>query len=310
MFPACVKGPGQSICTPDVCLTPPLPPAPVPYVNIGLHSVALGTSTIVNVCAMPALNILSYLPMTTGDEAGSVGGIKSGTVAGPGYFLSGSPIVYIEKLPAVRLMSNASGNTENAQGAVLIPGQPIVYFAFDDETASRARVLDTAPFEARLLSPQVGMIRIDRFAREAVRLFFLAHRALAAQGAQRFVIDLRGCPGGDLEAAYALAAEFLPEGADLGAVVDRDGDPSPRFARRDGPYRFPLVLWIDGGTKSAAEVFAGALAHHRRAVLVGETTFGKASVQCDTTGDGAFETCAHVELPGRLCHAGTGITPM
>jgi carboxyl-terminal processing protease len=300
MFPASVKGPGQSICFPDVCLTPPAPPAPVPYVNIGLHSVASATSTIVNVCAMPALNILSFLPNTMGDEAGSMGGIKSGTISGPGYFLSGSPIVFIEKLPAVRLTSRASGNTENAQGAVLIPGQPIVYFAFDPESAAE-RVFDGAPFPTHLESKDTGVVLIDRFARDSVRLFFNAQRALVAEGARSFVIDLRGCPGGDLEAAYALAAEFLPEGSALGTVIDADGDVSTRVAHRDGPYGFPLVVLVDRATKSAAEVFAGALAHHGRATLVGEATFGKATVQRAGHGGGVLETCARVELPSGLC---------
>jgi carboxyl-terminal processing protease len=276
--------------------------------------VATATSTIVNVCAMPALNILSYLPNTMGDEAGSSGGIKSGTVSGPGYFLSGSAIVYIEKLPAVRLTSRASGNNENAQGAVLIPGQPIVYFAFDDAAPIRATgeggldpLFDGEPFGTSLESMDTGVVRIDRFARDAVRLFFNAQRSLVERGARSFVIDLRGCPGGDLEAAYALAAEFLPAGAALGSVVDADGDVSERVAHRDGPYDVPLVLLVDRATKSAAEVFAGALAHHGRATVVGEATFGKATVQRAV--GALLETCARVELPGGQCFEGRGVTP-
>jgi len=300
MLPVCVRGPGQNIAFPDVCLTPPAPPAPIPYLNIGLHSTAQKASMIVYACGMPVLNIMSFLPTTMGDEAGSVGGIKSGTVKGPGYFLQGSPIVYVEKLPAVRLTSRISANTENAQGAVLIPGQPIVYVAFDGTEEEVARLRSGDPFATELVEPSVGVVRIDRFASDSVRLFFAAQAKLVAQGATSFVIDLRGCPGGDLDAAYALAAEFLSEGALLGHVVDSDGDSTPRFASREGPYRFPLELWVDAGTKSAAEVFAAALAHHGRAELVGGPTFGKTSVECVVPtwdGDVHVATCATVTLP-------------
>jgi hypothetical protein len=197
-----------------------------------------------------------------GDEAGSSGGIKSGTVSGPGYFLSGSATVYIEKLPAVRLTSRASGNNENAQGAVLVPGQPIVYFAFDAAAPIRATgeggldpLFDGEPFTTSLDSEGTGIVRIDRFARDAVRLFFNAQRSLTERGARAFVIDLRGCPGGDLEAAYALAAEFLPAGVALGSVIDADGDVSERVTHRDGPYDFPLLLLVD-----RERVFRGVLA--------------------------------------------------
>lgn len=304
MFPASVRGPGQSICTPDVCLTPPSPPAPIPYVNIGLHSCASAASTIVNVCGMAALNIMSYLPRTMGDEAGSVGGIKSGTTAGTGYFLSGSPIVYIQKLPAVRLTSRASGNNENAQGAVLIPGQPIVFVAYGSPE-ERERLFDGRPFEAAMLSPDVGVVRIDRFAVDTVRLFFNAEAHLREQGARTIVIDLRGCPGGDLEAAYALAAEFLPEGTQLGTIVDEDGDEAIRHTSRDGAYRFPVVVLVDGQTKSAAEAFVGALSFHRRAVVVGPAMFGKTTIQCaspTTGGDLRLDTCGHFELPTTNVH--------
>lgn len=249
---------------------------------------------------MPALNLMSYLPRTMGDEAGSVGGIKSGTTRGPGYFLAGSPIVYIEKLPAVRLTSRISANTENAYGAVLIPGQPIVFVAFDGTEDDVARLRRGDPFVTELVEAGVGLVRIDRFASDAVRLFFDAETRLAAGGARSLVIDLRGCPGGDLEAAYALAAEFLPEGAALGAVIDEDGDRTERFSPREGPYRMPLTLLVDRETKSAAEVFVAALAHHGRAVVLGGPTFGKTSVACaGTAPDGAVQVsrCATVELP-------------
>ncbi len=71
MFPASVRGPGQNVCAPDVCLTPPVP-VPVPYVNVGLHAVAVLHAVTVMFGGMFALNLGSNLAVTMGDEPGVV----------------------------------------------------------------------------------------------------------------------------------------------------------------------------------------------------------------------------------------------
>jgi carboxyl-terminal processing protease len=126
-----------------------------------------------------------------------------------------------------------------------------------------------------LLEETVGYVKIDLVRADAARAFYNASSKLLRLGARSLVIDLRGCPGGDLEAAYDLAADFLPRGSVLGRVVDADGDEREYVAERDRRYELPVVLWVDGQTRSAAEVFAGALQQHDRAVVIGERTFGK-----------------------------------
>jgi carboxyl-terminal processing protease len=313
MFPASVRGPGQNVCAPDVCLTPPVP-TPVPYVNVGFHAVAVAHSTVVMFGGMFALNLGSTLAMTTGDEPGVAGGVISGTVMSTGFFITGSPIVMVQGLPAIRLTSVATGNNNNAWGSVTTPGVPTVLVAYDPGDAGHtiADLERGAPSTVALLEGSVGHVRLESFPSDAPRIFFNAHSRLVRQGARSFVLDLRGCRGGDLEAAYALAADFLPEGAILGRVVDADGDVTERIAPRDGPYKSPLVILVDGETKSAAEAFAGALAHHGRALLVGERTFGKGTAQGlhrDLAGSAWLETTAQVELPDGASFAGIGIRP-
>lgn len=310
----------MNLCSPDVCLTPPVP-VPIPYVNIGEHTVAVSFSTVVMFGGMFALNTGSNLPITQGDEAGTAGGVISGTVMSTGYFLTGSPIVTVQGIPAVRLTSLTSGNNSNAYGSVVSPGVPTVLIAghVGEEALDHRRVQNLladlqrdAAAPLALLPDSVGYIRIDRFRVDTARVFFNAQKRLLREGARTIVIDLRGCEGGDLESAYLLAAEFLPEGAVLGRTVDRDGDTHERVAMREGPYKFALTIAIDEHTKSAAEVFAGALSHHGRATLVGSRSFGKATAQRlerDDQGTISLTTCLHLQLPDGRSYEGIGIEP-
>jgi carboxyl-terminal processing protease len=110
-----------------------------------------------------------------------------------------------------------------------------------------------------------------------------ALRAFVRSGKEKLIIDLRGNPGGYLESAVNIASYFLP----LGKVVVREnfgGDTEEQLYRSSGkelgknaPKQ--LVVLIDGGSASASEILAGALKEHGAATLIGETTFGKGSVQ-------------------------------
>lgn len=280
---------------------------PVPYVNVALHASASQASTLVSFAGMAALNLGSTVPSTLGDEPGVGGGVVSGTFKMTAYFRVGSPIVFIENLPAIRVTSLTTGNNNNAVGAVVAPGVPhvLVAFAGDPQQLAAASTLAT-----QLLNDSVGYVRIELFRSDIVRAFFNAQARLADAGATSFVIDLRGCPGGDLNAAYALAAEFLPEGSKLGSVIDADGDEQGRFASRNGPYTFALVLLIDEHTQSAAEAFVGALLHHERALVLGDRTHGKATAEGFTwTLDGRSETAqsAQLRLPDGQSHQGVGV---
>ena len=94
------------------------------------------------------------------------------------------------------------------------------------------------------------------------------------------ILDLRGNPGGYLEAAVDMASWFLP----TGKIVAREkfSDGSETLSRSKGYDIFkklPMVILVDGGSASASEILAGALSEHGIATLVGEKTYGKGSVQ-------------------------------
>ena len=105
-------------------------------------------------------------------------------------------------------------------------------------------------------------------------------KAAAAKPLRGLVLDLRGNPGGVLESAVSVADEFL----EAGMIVRADGrTPDARFemdaTAGDALAGAPIVVLVDGGSASGAEIVAAALRDHRRATLMGERTFGKGSVQ-------------------------------
>lgn len=110
-----------------------------------------------------------------------------------------------------------------------------------------------------------------------------ALRSFVRSGKEKLIIDLRGNPGGYLESAVSIASYFLP----LGKVVVREhfgeglGEELYRSSGKELGASAPkkLVVLIDGGSASASEILAGALKEHGVATLIGETTFGKGSVQ-------------------------------
>ncbi|WP_405582198.1 S41 family peptidase [Streptomyces sp. NBC_01190] len=135
--------------------------------------------------------------------------------------------------------------------------------------------------------------------------------AKAAEAAKRGVLlDLRGNSGGLVTEAVAVASVFLDGG--LVATYDVHGQQRALYAAQGGDTAVPLVVLVDGGTMSAAEMLAGALQDRGRAVVMGSRTFGKGAVQMPSTlpdGSVAELTVGHYDLPGGRDVDGEGITP-
>ena len=101
------------------------------------------------------------------------------------------------------------------------------------------------------------------------------------KGLECLIIDLRGNPGGFLDEVVKVTAEFLPKNSVIVYTNSKNNDFTMNFrTEKDGKYlKIPLILLVDGQTASAAEIFAGALQDHDRAIVLGENTFGKGTVQ-------------------------------
>jgi len=123
----------------------------------------------------------------------------------------------------------------------------------------------------------IDYFRVGEFVRQTGEQFQGAYRD--APEPEGIVLDLRGNPGGLLPEGASMANRFLREGV-IAVSVGRDGRRQEYVAHAEGTYPdVPLVVLVDGGTASAAEIVAGALQHNGRAVVVGARTRGKGCVQ-------------------------------
>ncbi len=137
----------------------------------------------------------------------------------------------------------------------------------------------------RALGDGIGYLRITQFSEPVAEDFALALAALDKAKITDLIIDLRDNPGGLLESAVGVAEQMLPKGTEIVTVRGREGagaKPQQRFEAGPCERRYtdlPVAVLVNGGSASASEIVAGAFKAHKRAVLVGETTYGKASVQ-------------------------------
>lgn len=159
------------------------------------------------------------------------------------------------------------------------------------------------------------ILRLFSFSQSSVAAFERELRAYADSGADSLIIDLRGNPGGYLEAAVSMAGWFLPEGTTV--VREYVGpEKKERTHETKGQSLFAttpkLAILVDKGSASAAEILAGALQEKGAAKLIGENTFGKGSVQelIDITDELALKvTIARWYTPNGVSISNGGLTP-
>lgn len=157
----------------------------------------------------------------------------------------------------------------------------------------------------------VGYIRLDEFSAHAAEQMRSAIDTLTEQGAEAFVLDLRGNPGGLLQASIDISRMWLPRGS-IVRTVDRDGHSDEITANRTAVTDLPLAVLVNGQSASSSEIVTGALGDNDRAVVVGNPTFGKALVQSLhglSDGSGLAVTVAHYYTPDGTDISTRGITP-
>ncbi len=140
-------------------------------------------------------------------------------------------------------------------------------------------VIDVRSVEHRLLPDRVGYLRISTFNETTPDLVAQALKDLRSQGMRALLLDLRNNAGGGLEVCIRVAGQFIGSGPVV-YIQERGGQRQPRnAARANGPFDLPLVVLINLGTASAAEILAGAIQDNHLGTLVGANTFGKGLVQ-------------------------------
>lgn len=114
---------GLDLAFPDVCMTPMVPPVPIPYPNIALGPTAIPSQVTTLIMAMPLHNMATVTPLSNGDNAGVLMGVASGLVMGPSRRLLSSFTTIIGGMSVTRLTSITLQNSTNMVGCRLVPSQ-------------------------------------------------------------------------------------------------------------------------------------------------------------------------------------------
>ncbi|MGZ3473662.1 MAG: MXAN_5808 family serine peptidase [Polyangiales bacterium] len=175
--------------------------------------------------------------------------------------------------------------------------------------------IKVASVEHKALGDGVGYIRLKQFAEQTSSDMLKAMAELKSTGHDKgLVLDLRGNPGGLLDQARRVADAFVKDGTLVISDGRKDGREELGAKDDKNEPNYPIVVLVNSGSASASEIVAGALKNLDRAVIVGETSFGKGSVQkveknIPPEGAALKLTIAQYLTPGDISIQGVGITP-
>lgn len=203
-------------------------------------------------------------------------GQRAGIRAGDQFFeIEGIPADTMVTEEAVELLRGPPGTEVTVK--MLRPGveEPIEF------TIERATILLRAVPFALMLEPGIGYVPLQTVSETSSQEVRAAVDSLRGEGLEGLILDLRGNPGGLLDEGIAVSDLFLEAELPIVETRGRAARQSQTYSS-SSPDRYrdvPIVVLVDGTSASASEIIAGALQDHDRAVVVGETTYGKGSVQ-------------------------------
>ncbi|PYI88867.1 MAG: carboxyl-terminal protease [Verrucomicrobia bacterium] len=229
--------------------------------------------------------------------------------------INGTPTEKMELQQAVNLLRGKPG--QKATLTVLRPSTREV----KDYVLERAEVKVQSVKSVHLIDRdlagafKIGYIRLVQFNEPTVEDLAKALDELQKQGMQALVLDLRNNPGGLLNSAVDVCGQFLPPNTAVvstqGRVASQEREYTTSAASKERP-KFPLAVLVNEGSASGAEIVSGALKDLKRAIIVGETTFGKGSVQNVMQlpdGSALRFTTAKYYTPSKQVIHGNGVTP-
>ena len=177
-------------------------------------------------------------------------------------------------------------------------------------------VIRVASVDHRLLEHNVGYIRLKQFQQNTTSEMRAALTSMKRSGDLKgLVLDLRGNPGGLLDQAAKVVDTYISSGPIVATVGNpSEGRDEKNAHEEDTEPNYPIAMLVSGSSASASEIVAGALKNHDRAVIIGETTFGKGSVQLgfDDMPDGSalkLTIAQYLTEPGDISIQGVGVTP-
>ena len=214
------------------------------------------------------ITVVAPLPDTPAERAG----IQSGDQI---IALDGRPTEGWKNDQAVKELRGEPGTAVELKVRRVGVEQPLTF------KLSRATIHIRSVQVAMLLDDRVGYVALNPVSEASAPELADALKSLTEKGMKSLILDLRGNPGGLLEQGVAVSDLFLDPGQEV--VETRGRAPNSSRVYRDGKPQpwpgLPVVVLVNGGTASAAEIITGALQDHDRAVVVGTPTFGKGLVQ-------------------------------
>jgi carboxyl-terminal processing protease len=169
--------------------------------------------------------------------------------------------------------------------------------------------------DAKILDRDRGVayFRLTSFQKTTSRDVDAALWRLHREGMKTLIVDVRGNPGGLLTASVEVADKFLYEGTIVATRGRNEHEDYDYKAHRVGTWGIPLIVLIDDETASASEIFAGAIRDHGRGTVIGETSYGKGSVQgifpLSSFRSGVRMTTARFFTPNGHPISGRGVIP-
>jgi carboxyl-terminal processing protease len=241
---------------------------------------------------------------------------KAGILSGDQILkINGTATDRMELQDAINLLRGAPG--QKVTLTLLRPSTKEV----KDYTLERVEIKVQSVKGAHLLDPEltgsfkIGYIRLIQFNEPTADDLSKALDDLQKQGMQALILDLRNNPGGLLNSAVDVCSQFLPPSTRVvstqGRAASQQREYSTSAVAKQRPA-FPMALLINEGSASGAEIVSGALKDLRRAILIGETTFGKGSVQNVLQlpdGSALRFTTAKYYTPSKQVIHGNGVAP-
>ena len=177
------------------------------------------------------------------------------------------------------------------------------------------QIIEVRSVESKILgiNKNIGYIKLKSFNENSDKQFIKKIRNYEKQKLIGYIVDLRNNPGGLLNQAVTITDFFLEEGEIVSTKGRRISETRKFFARAgDGIKGKPLIVLINNGSASASEIFAGALKDHKRAIILGENSYGKGSVQSIIplkNGGGIRLTISKYYLPSGKSISEVGVSP-
>ncbi len=232
--------------------------------NLNADMQGIGINIVYNseIGALDVVSVVSGSPaMESGVEAGDLIHIVEGKKV--------SEIGYYE---ALNVMLGKAGSVANFSVLRKV-GESYEEISF---SITRGFIVEET-VNGKLLNENAGMIRIEEFDKKTPTQFKAILDDLVKQGADRFVFDVRYNPGGDLDSIVEILDMLLPKGPII-RIIDRYGEEEV-IESDEKCIDYPFAVLTNGSTASAAELFTSALKDYKKAIIIGEKTYGKGTMQ-------------------------------